>query len=225
MTIVTQNEIPLTPDDVARAVRAFGPHELADLRRCLRDQGLILDEARPLPPIVSVVGRSKTGKTTLLEKLIPELKRRGYRVATIKHHSHPGFEIDRPGKDTWRHAQAGSDHVVIAAPDKVASIRRVARELTLDEVVATVRGVDIVLTEGYKRAGKPQVEVVRAARSRTPICEPEGLVAVVSDVGLSLGVPLFGLEDVAGLADLLEGRFLGGGGGGSRIDITTNKRI
>lgn len=159
-------------------------------------------------PIVSIVGRSKAGKTTLLEKLIPELKRRGYRVATIKHHSKPGFEIDQPGKDTWRHAQAGSDHVVIAAPDKVASIRRVSRELTLDEVAATIQDVDIVLTEGYKRAGKPQVEVVRAARSETPLCEPENLVALASDVALELGVPLFGLEDVLGLADLLEERFL-----------------
>lgn len=214
MAIVPQNEIRPSPNDVVQALSAFGPQELAELRRRLRDSGLILraihDRDRPSIPIVSVVGRSKVGKTTLLEKLIPELKRRGYRVATIKHHVHPGLEVDRPGKDTWRHAQAGSDHVLIAAPDKVASIRRVARELTLDEVAATVRDVDIVLTEGYKRAGKPQVEVVRAARSRTPICEPERLVAVVSDVELSLGVPLFGLEDVAGLADLLEGRFLGG---------------
>lgn len=76
-------------------------------------------------PIICVVGRSKSGKTTLLEKLIPELKRRGYRVATIKHHSHPGFEIDVPGKDTWRHAQAGSDHVIISAPDKVADRKSV----------------------------------------------------------------------------------------------------
>jgi len=69
------------------------------------------------------------------------MKQRGYRVGTIKHHSHPGFELDRPGKDTWRHAEAGSDHVVIAAPDKVASIRRVDREPTLDEITATNRGL------------------------------------------------------------------------------------
>ena len=68
--------------------------------------------------ILSIVGKSKSGKTTLVEKIIAELKRRNYRVATIKHHSHPGFEIDHPGKDSWRHAQAGSDHAVVAAPDK-----------------------------------------------------------------------------------------------------------
>jgi molybdopterin-guanine dinucleotide biosynthesis protein B len=161
-------------------------------------------------PIVSIVGRSDAGKTTLLEKVIPELKRRGYRVATVKHHAHPGFEIDRPGKDTWRYAQAGSDHVVIAAPDKVASIRRVAREPTLDEIVAGITDVDIILTEGYKWAGKPKIEVVRSARSREPICGPDELMALVTDVPFDLNVPQFGLEDVAGLADLIEQRFLTG---------------
>ncbi len=160
-------------------------------------------------PILSVVGRSDSGKTTLLEKLIPELKRRGYRVATVKHHVHPGFEIDQPGKDTWRHAQAGSDHVIIAAPDKVASIRRVDREPTLDEIAAGITDVDIILTEGYKRAGKPKVEVVRSDRSREPICTPDELLGLATDTQLDLDVPQFGLDDVAGLVDLIEQRLLG----------------
>lgn len=159
-------------------------------------------------PIISVVGRSDSGKTTLLEKLIPELKRRGYRVATVKHHFHPGFEIDQPGKDTWRHAQAGSDHVVIAAPDKVASIRRVEREPTLDEIAAGITDVDIILTEGYKRAGTPKIEVVRSARSREPLCTPDELIALATDVPVDLDVPQFDLEDAAGLVDLIEERFL-----------------
>ncbi len=96
-------------------------------------------------PIVCVVGRSKSGKTTLLEKMIILLKQRGYRVATIKHHSHRGFDMDVPGKDTWRHARAGSDHVIIAAPDKVATIRRVSVEPTLDALAATIAEVDIIL--------------------------------------------------------------------------------
>ncbi|HBY97321.1 MAG TPA: molybdopterin-guanine dinucleotide biosynthesis protein B [Chloroflexi bacterium] len=161
-----------------------------------------------LPPIISIVGRSDVGKTTLLEKLIPELKRRGYRVATVKHHTHPGFDIDQPGKDTWRHALAGSDHVVIAAPDKVASIRRVDREPTLDEIAAGIGDVDIILTEGYKRAGKPKIEVVRSARSREPICAPDELIALATDVRLDLDVPQFDLDDAAGLVDLIERRFL-----------------
>lgn len=159
-------------------------------------------------PLICVVGRSNVGKTTLLEKLIPALKRRGYRVATIKHHSHPGFQMDQPGKDTWRHAQAGSDHVVIAAPDKVASIRRVEQEPTLDELAALITDVDIILTEGYKRSDKLKIEVVRAERSPEPICTPEELVALATDVPVPLEVPQFGLEDAEGLAGLLEERFL-----------------
>jgi molybdopterin-guanine dinucleotide biosynthesis adapter protein len=157
------------------------------------------------PLVVSIVGRSKSGRTTLLEKMVRELKQRGYRVGTIKHHSHPGFELDRPGKDTWRHAEAGSDHVVIAAPDKVASIRRVDQEPTLDEIVATMTDVDVVLTEGYLRSGRVKIEVVRAARATEPICEPGELLALASDLPLAYGVPRFHLDDAAGLVDLVEG--------------------
>jgi molybdopterin-guanine dinucleotide biosynthesis protein B len=159
-------------------------------------------------PVICVVGRSGVGKTTLLEKLIPELKRRGYRVATIKHHAHPGIEMDQPGKDSWRHAQAGSDHVVIASRDKIASIRRLEQELGLDEIAADINAVDIILAEGYKRSAKPKIEVVRAALSLEPICAPEELLAVVSDVALPLDVPCFNLDDVLSLADFIETRFL-----------------
>ena len=159
-------------------------------------------------PIVCIVGRSGAGRTTLLEKLISELKRRGYRVATVKHHAHPGFEIDKPGKDTWRHAQAGSDHVVIAAPDKVAAIRRVARAQTLDEIAVTIHDVDIILTEGYSRADKPKIEVLRAALSTKPICDPQELLALASDTALPLDIPHFDLDDTAGLVNLIQARFL-----------------
>jgi molybdopterin-guanine dinucleotide biosynthesis adapter protein len=161
-------------------------------------------------PVVCVVGRSKTGKTTLLEKLIPELKSRGYRVATVKRHAHPGIEMDIPGKDTWRHAQAGSDFVVLAAPDKLASIRRLERELTLDEVVDTITGVDIIITEGYKRASRPKIEVVRAERSSEPLCTAEELMALVTDADVDMAVPHFELNDVRSLADLIEVRLLAG---------------
>lgn len=158
-------------------------------------------------PIISVVGKSDSGKTTLLEKLIPELKRRGYRVGTVKHDVH-GFEVDHPGKDTWRHAQAGSDHVVIASARKLASIRRLQHELTLDEIVAEMKDVDIVLTEGYKRSGKLKIEVSRAARSTELICHPGELLAVAADYPVDLDVPQFSLDDAEGLVDLIERRFL-----------------
>lgn len=160
-----------------------------------------------MPPVISIVGKSGVGKTTLLEKLIPELKRRGYRVATVKHDVH-GFEIDQPGKDTWRHARAGSDHVVIASPNRIAHIQKLDRELTLPEIVAAIHDADIVLTEGYKRGPAPKIEVSRAERSRELICAPEELVAIATDQPYDLDVPQFGLDDVVGLADLIEERFL-----------------
>ena len=155
-------------------------------------------------PIITIIGKSKSGKTTFLEKLIGELKRRSYRVATIKHHSHAGFDIDKPGKDSWRHAQAGSDHVIIAAPDKIASYRRLQRELSLDEIAADVRDVAIILTEGFKQAGKPTVDILRSEISTTPLSIPQERFALVSDVPLDLGVPRFDPDDVAGIVDLIE---------------------
>lgn len=159
-------------------------------------------------PTLSIVGKSESGKTTLLEKLIPELKQRGFRVATIKHHFHPGFEIDHPGKDTWRHARAGSDQVIIASPDKIASIRRIDREMSLDEIVTQIRDVEIILTEGYKRAGKPAIEVIRKDNGLELICEPEQLVAIATDTPMDINIPQFGIEDAFGIVDFIVNRFL-----------------
>ena len=165
-------------------------------------------------PVVSVVGHSGSGKTTLLEKLIRELKRRGYRLAVIKHHYHTDFELDTPGKDSYRYAQAGADEVLIAAPNQVVSIRRCEADPSLADVTARIRDVDLVITEGYKRASAPKIEVYRTGQTGDSsaaaklLSPPEELMAVVSDQVLALAVPTFGLEDVAGLADLLENRFL-----------------
>ncbi|MBM4465946.1 MAG: molybdopterin-guanine dinucleotide biosynthesis protein B [Chloroflexi bacterium] len=158
-------------------------------------------------PIISVVGKSGVGKTTFLEKLIAELKRRGYRVATVKHDVH-GFEVDQPGKDSWRLAQAGSDSVVIASPRKLALIKRLDREMGLSEIAAFVTDVDIILTEGYKRGDAPKIEVSRREGGGELLCIPDELVALVSDQPFDLDVPQFGLDDMAGIVDLLEGRFL-----------------
>lgn len=159
--------------------------------------------------IVRVVGKSNSGKTTLLEKLVGELGRRGYRVGTVKHDVH-GAEMDTPGKDTWRHAQAGAVAVALAGPNGVAVIRREKPERSLESVAELLGGdLDIVLAEGYKNTEGPKIEVSRSAVSTELLCGEHEMVALVSDVRRSLGVPQFGLDEVGGLADLLERQYLG----------------
>jgi molybdopterin-guanine dinucleotide biosynthesis protein B len=155
-----------------------------------------------LIPVISIVGRSNCGKTTYLEKLIAEMKRRGYKVATIKHDVH-GFDIDKPGKDTWRHAQAGADVVCISSPWKMAMIKKVEQELLLDEVAGLIDGVDIIFTEGYKRESKRKIEIFRQEACDAPLCLKEELLAVASDMVIYEGVPHFDLEDPAPMADFL----------------------
>jgi molybdopterin-guanine dinucleotide biosynthesis adapter protein len=154
-------------------------------------------------PILSFVGKSGSGKTTLIEKLIPLLRQHGYRIATVKHHFHADFDIDIPGKDSWRHAQAGSEHVILASSSKIASIRQLSRELTLDEIAAGIKDVDLIIAEGYKTPNKPKIEIVRAARSQTPFTDPAELIAIASDMTFDLPVPRFDLNDVEGIAEFV----------------------
>jgi molybdopterin-guanine dinucleotide biosynthesis protein B len=160
-----------------------------------------------MPPILSIVGRSQSGKTTIIEKLIPELKKRGYRIGTIKH-AHHGFEIDKSGKDSWRHRHAGADTVVVASPGQIAMVKNDKRE-SLDELQGYFDDMDLVITEGYKKENKPKIEVLRAARHSQLVCaDDHHLVAVVTDVDLNPNVPKFGLGDIKELADLIEKKFL-----------------
>ena len=158
-------------------------------------------------PVVSFVGKSGVGKTTALELVIRELKRRGHRVGTVKHDSH-GFEMDKPGKDSWRHAEAGSDAVAVSGPHKVALIRRLDEELTLDEIVRLMGDVEIVLTEGYKRGDKPKIEVTRKERGTELLCQAEELVGIMANYPVEMPVPQFELNDAAGVVDLIEKLYL-----------------
>ena len=157
---------------------------------------------------IAFVAPSGTGKTTLIEKLIAALKRRGYRVGAIKHDAHR-FEIDHPGKDSHRMTAAGADTTLIASPEKLALVRKHAAAPPVEEIVAAYfADVDIVLAEGFRRSALPRIEVHRKGRGAEP---PRGgsvadrlLVAVASDEPLDLDVPAFGLDDAEGLADFLE---------------------
>jgi len=160
-------------------------------------------------PMVSITGRSGTGKTTLIEKLIPELNRRGYRVGTVKHNLH-GFEIDHEGKDSWRHRKAGARITVLASPGKIAVMEDTEGDLTLSDLRDRyIRRVDIILTEGFKGNPYPKIEVFRAGLKQEPLCgRDDDLIAVASDIPLDRGVPCLDLNDIRGLADLIEARFL-----------------
>jgi molybdopterin-guanine dinucleotide biosynthesis protein MobB len=165
-------------------------------------------------PIVSIVAKSGTGKTTLLEKLIAEMKRRGYKVGAVKHDAH-SFNIDREGKDSWRLTQAGADSMLITSPDKLAMVKQYQadQEPTLAETVATYcDDVDIVLTEGFKRSTMPKIEVHRQDRSEKLLCRDDEydptLIAVASDSSLEVDVPLFNINDAQGLCDLIVKQYL-----------------
>jgi len=166
------------------------------------------DEQPDAIPVVTVIGRSGSGKTTLLEKVIRELTGRGHRLAAVKHHSHSNFDVDVPGKDSWRFFQAGSQHVVISAPEKLASYHKLQQEVSLDEIIQGINGVDLILVEGYKKANKPTIEVIRSAVSSELIGDPQRTIAIVSDIQRETQVPFYYLDDYMGVADFIEKSFL-----------------
>ena len=160
-----------------------------------------------MPPIVSIIGKSKSGKTTFIERLVQELKSRGYRVATIKHIPQ-GVSFDEPGKDSWRHLQAGSEVTAVSSPEKIVMIKPVERDSTLDDVAHFLgEGYDIVLTEGFKQGSAPKIEIHR--KNAGPLLKGvKRLIAIVTDEPLETKARQFSLEDIKGLADLLEKGFI-----------------
>lgn len=163
-----------------------------------------------MTPIVSIVGKSGSGKTTLLEKVVTELTNRGYKIGTIKHDVH-GFEIDYEGKDSWRHKKAGAKTVVLSSPDKIAVIRDVNEEWEPSALCFSfIDDADIIITEGYKKATYPKIEVIRKAKSTRPICRKDkNLIAIASDMKFKCkDVPCVGINDTKGIANLIEDRFL-----------------
>jgi len=161
---------------------------------------------------VSFVAKSGTGKTTLLEKVIACLKDRGYKVGVIKHDAHQ-FEIDHPGKDSYRLAAAGADTMLISSPEKLAMVKKHNGSPPIEELISTYfADVDIVLTEGFKKSLMPKIELHRKERSTMLICRGEEndptLIAVASDERLELDVPVLDLNNANEVADFIEERFL-----------------
>jgi len=155
-------------------------------------------------PLISIVGTSKSGKTTFIEKLIPLLRNKGLRIATIKHH-HSDFEIDRVGKDTYRHKMAGSSTVILSSPHKIALVRDVEKEVSLGDIVSHyIDDADIIITEGYKKEETPKIEIFRYAKKVSPLClHDKTILAVVTDTHIDRDIPQFSLDDVEGVAKFI----------------------
>ena len=162
---------------------------------------------RTIPAVISIVGYSGSGKTTLIEKLISAFKQQGLRVGTIKHDVH-GFEMDRPGKDSWRHKQAGASTTIITSPRQIGMVMDADRDHHPLELLPLMAGMDIVIVEGFKRANLPKIEVFRSENGKPPACRGDkNLIAVVSNTSLDWGIPRYTDDDVEILTDVIIQKF------------------
>jgi molybdopterin-guanine dinucleotide biosynthesis protein MobB len=172
--------------------------------------------------IISIVGKSGSGKTTLMEKLIAELKKRGHRLAIVKH-SHHAFELDTPAKDTWRFIQAGSDIAAIKSAHNLAIFKRAEHYFDPQEIDNFILwDYDLILTEGFKSSPYPKIEVHRREQGGDLLTAPEQLLAVVTDEPLEIAVPQFTRDEVAKIADLVESTL--SRRQGDDVDLTINSR-
>ncbi len=162
-----------------------------------------MKRCRSKPLVLCVVGTQNTGKTTLMEKLISEYKNLGFRVGTVKHHHIGDFEIDYPGKDSWKHARAGADVVFLSSLSKAAMIKKVEQELTLEQIVDLMGEVDIVLAEGYKESDRPKILVCSGNPARQADPAPE-VICTVGYCDKFKDIPAFEPDDVQGLVNFLQ---------------------
>lgn len=156
-----------------------------------------------------VAAASNSGKTTLIEKVVKILKARGLRVAVIKH-AKGEFDLDQPGKDSWRFQQAGADAVILAGPGKMALIKKIEREPLPDELEKLAGDADIVIHEGSKKNAKSKIEVFRSGISgERPLCmDDPSYVALVSDRPFDVSIPRFDINDAEGVAAFLVKNFV-----------------
>jgi molybdopterin-guanine dinucleotide biosynthesis protein MobB len=155
--------------------------------------------------LYGIVGWKNAGKTGLMERLVTEICGRGYSVSTIKH-AHHVFDVDHPGKDSYRHRQAGATEVLLASRKRFALMHELRGEAEprLEELLAKLAPVDLVLIEGYKRDTHPKVEAFRAETGNALIAQEDPTVkAVAADTVLQLDRPVFDLNDTGAIADFI----------------------
>ncbi len=156
--------------------------------------------------VYGVVGWKNTGKTGLMERLVAEITGRGFTVSTLKH-AHHKVDLDQPGRDSYRHREAGATEVLLASPNRWAILHelRGAPEPSFRELLGHLSPVDLVLVEGYKRDSHPKIEAHRAEAGRPLLARADSSIrAVASDVPVEgLSVPVFDLDDTLGVADFI----------------------
>jgi len=161
------------------------------------------------PSIISIAGKSNSGKTTFLEKLIAELTEKGYRIGSVKH-THDGFDLDKQGKDSWRHKNAGASATLVVTDNKIALVKDDLRP-DFEKMQDYLSDMDLILAEGFKRQPLPKIEVFRSNGPHAhPLClNSPDLIAFVTDSTFTPPVPVFGLEEAAAVASFLQKRYLG----------------
>jgi molybdopterin-guanine dinucleotide biosynthesis adapter protein len=155
--------------------------------------------------VFGFAGWSGSGKTTLIEQLIPRFVARGLTVALVKH-AHHEFEIDRPGKDSHRHREAGCQEVLVTSTVRWALIHELRgdAELTLEAALAHLSPCDIVLVEGFKAASIPKLEIYRESVGKALLHPGDpNILALASDTVLSTALPVFKLDDIDGIAEFV----------------------
>ena len=159
--------------------------------------------------IFGIIGWSGSGKTTLIENLLPELGARGLAVSTVKHSSHD-FEIDKPGKDSFRHRQAGAREVLVSSAKRWALVHEIRkeREAKLDDLIARMTPVDLILIEGFKAHAHPKIEVYRkAVNPELSAPNDADIVAIASDAPVAqTKLPVFSLDDAGAIAEFIIAR-------------------
>lgn len=156
-----------------------------------------------MPSVISFIGRSGVGKTTLIENIIPELKAKGYRVAVIKHTPH-GFDMDTKGKDSWRFSQSGADIIAVSSKDKLCIMQQPPEETPLEQIISMLETqIDLILVEGYKHSQFPKIEVVRSPISSNILNGLQNIEAVVSDQQLPLDIPQFRFQENRSIANFI----------------------
>ena len=154
--------------------------------------------------IITIVGKSNSGKTTLLEKVIALLTDKGYKIGSVKH-AHDGFEMDKEGKDSWRHRKAGAESTLVITENKIAMIKD-DKTSYIEKMQSYLSDMDIILAEGFKKQALPKIEIFRTGSShKKPLCMTDkNLIAFVTDSEYKPDVPIFGIEDINQIADFIE---------------------